>query len=618
MKIITIHGIRREKRWYNDLKNLHIWSQQKIEVIPFEYGYFSLFQFLLPWKRKSVYNKFLEFYKKNVEQNEPAPSLVCHSFGTLIFFNCLNKHSSLKFDNVILCGSIVDPHLDWDSYFKNGQIKRVKNDYGIDDWVVNLSSFVIKNCGASGKNGFENIPQSLIKDKKFIQERNYFNHSDYFYTPHMEKNWVKFLLEGSVKFNFRKDILRDDIIERIYENEKENDVEVSKIVFKSRVDFFKTTGNYYGSYTMDCINKQSSILNWYRITTTADSIEDAKEMGFSAFVNNQKAQIELEDEKIWKKNFKIGLLDGIQPEETFNLNYRFTLRNTMNKRGDTDHYLTKNIKYVDIYINFKETLTAPTFIFIKNQIIIHSIKAQKKNEKDNSITYWLNHYNEQNFDGIIFYYEGIVVENHPPKVKIPIQNMKDYFIESCSEQDIKHIYAIESKIEFENGASEATLLERRKMFNQGFLVLKKGNKILGYIETTIWKYRDFESFDEIKNFPVFHNSEGDTLYVIFLAIDEYERLKGYGSALLKAVENTISQHYNINKIVLVAKDGLVKFYKNNGYKEVKELPHFLKNRNYKSVLMEKNISNNSKNKKIKFREGSQKRIIEKIVEHNKI
>ena len=156
-------------------------------------------------------------------------------------------------------------------------------------------------------------------------------------------------------------------------------------------------------------------------------------------------------------------------------------------------------------------------------------------------------------------------------------------IRTALEKDLEKIIKIENEIE-RYPASYETLLSRLKMFNEGFLVAETNNEIVGYIESCLWKTKLFESFEEIKNFPELHNPLGDTLYVIFIAVDPKYQHQGIGSKLISSIIE-IANTKKVEKVQLVAKVGLENFYKKFGFIEVRTLPNFLYGE--KGILMEK-------------------------------
>ncbi len=148
-------------------------------------------------------------------------------------------------------------------------------------------------------------------------------------------------------------------------------------------------------------------------------------------------------------------------------------------------------------------------------------------------------------------------------------------IRNAELKDLESIAHLERKIEGENAATKEVLFERLKMFKDGFYVAEKNGKILGYIESCLWNKINFRTFSEIKDFPKHHNPKGRILYIIFLGVDETQRRKGIGSRLVRTLQEYASEK-RLEKVQLVAGEGfLTSFYKNLGFRVVKELPSFL-------------------------------------------
>ena len=148
-------------------------------------------------------------------------------------------------------------------------------------------------------------------------------------------------------------------------------------------------------------------------------------------------------------------------------------------------------------------------------------------------------------------------------------------IRNATTQDIEKVAELEKRIEGENAATKDTLLSRFNMFPQGFYLAEQEGNVLGYVESCLWNKDNFETFDEIKDFPKQHNSEGRNLYIIFLGVDKNQRRRRIGSELIRTLQNYASEK-KLDKVQLVAGESfLVDFYKGLGFEIVKELPHFL-------------------------------------------
>lgn len=148
-------------------------------------------------------------------------------------------------------------------------------------------------------------------------------------------------------------------------------------------------------------------------------------------------------------------------------------------------------------------------------------------------------------------------------------------IRNAALDDVDEIFQIEKRTEQDNAATKETLVSRLKMFPEGFFVAEEDNKVVGYVESCLWNKEDFETFEEIHNFPQQYDHNGRILYAIFLAVDAPYRRKGIGSQLIKTLQDYARMH-DLEKVQLVAGEGfLVDFYKKLRFKIKKQLPHFL-------------------------------------------
>ena len=147
-------------------------------------------------------------------------------------------------------------------------------------------------------------------------------------------------------------------------------------------------------------------------------------------------------------------------------------------------------------------------------------------------------------------------------------------VRNATIEDIPVVANLERVIERENSASEPTLLARYRMFPEGFFIAEENYRIAGYAESCLWDKKEFKTFEEIREFPKHHDKNGKTLYVIFLAVDDSCRKRGIGSRLMGTCKEYAENH-GLNNVQLVAREELVGFYNDLGFKFVEELPDFL-------------------------------------------
>jgi hypothetical protein len=193
--IISVHGIRTAGRWQKSLADrLSIFG---IKHRAHDFGWYSLFQFAAHSSRQRKINEFYEFYGAlsreqglgiDLANYRSRPSIILHSFGTYIVGYAMQKYQDIRFDKVILCGSILPVDFDWSTLFHRDQVNFVRNEYGVRDrWTAIVGHF-IQGSGASGSEGFQSL-SSVVSQERF----EYFDHSDYFTAAHIENHWLPIL-----------------------------------------------------------------------------------------------------------------------------------------------------------------------------------------------------------------------------------------------------------------------------------------------------------------------------------------------------------------------------------------------------------------------------------------
>lgn len=192
--VCSIHGFKTHGKWQKKFSDF--FSSHKFPVWSFDYGYKFLLALLPGFKQKLINDFFNEYHKLVIDKhykidlNNPIkrPSIVAHSLGSYILCNALLKYPEIKFDKVILCGSIIKRDFDWNIIFRRNQVTFLRNEYSPKDKVV-IWGWILsfKGAGLSGKKGFQ-------QNSDFIEEKKYehFHHSDFFEGNHMEDSWLPF------------------------------------------------------------------------------------------------------------------------------------------------------------------------------------------------------------------------------------------------------------------------------------------------------------------------------------------------------------------------------------------------------------------------------------------
>jgi hypothetical protein len=193
--VISVHGIRTAARWQKSLADLL--SLYDIKHRAHDFGHYGLQRFVWQSSRQRKINEFYDFYGDLVREQrvgvDPAnyrsrPSIVAHSFGTYIVGHAMQKYSDVRFDKIILCGSILPVDFDWSTLFHRDQVNFVRNEYGPQDRWASIVGNFIEGSGASGSEGFQ-LLSTVVSQERF----EYFDHSDYFHKQHIENNWLPVL-----------------------------------------------------------------------------------------------------------------------------------------------------------------------------------------------------------------------------------------------------------------------------------------------------------------------------------------------------------------------------------------------------------------------------------------
>jgi hypothetical protein len=184
--LISLHGIRTRGEWQKGLSPFV--SERAWKYYPLDYGFFHAARLLVPPLRMPKIAWFREQVSRiKAENPNLVPSIIVHSFGSLILAECLKRFPDLTFDKIVLTGSIIHPAFDWKPVFDNGQCRSVLNLIGGSDlWSKSAHTFVI-GAGHSGAKGFHN--PSLITQKEYA----HFAHGDAHYPEIFKGQVIPFL-----------------------------------------------------------------------------------------------------------------------------------------------------------------------------------------------------------------------------------------------------------------------------------------------------------------------------------------------------------------------------------------------------------------------------------------
>ncbi|MDB5352132.1 MAG: serine/threonine protein kinase [Planctomycetota bacterium] len=202
--ICTLHGINTDAPWQRELSDLVQAKGWRCRLNRFYFGKFRIPQFLLPSTREARITWFRNQFDIEIHDDQvglaagQSLSVVAHSYGTYILGYALLRYESIRFNKVILCGSILPRDFPWDLIIERGQVQAVRNEFGVrDPWVKRVRGYV-RGTGPSGALGFTTAHDRLL------QQGFDYDHGDYFGRDHMAERWFPFL-ESELDFIPKRD-----------------------------------------------------------------------------------------------------------------------------------------------------------------------------------------------------------------------------------------------------------------------------------------------------------------------------------------------------------------------------------------------------------------------------
>jgi pimeloyl-ACP methyl ester carboxylesterase len=196
--LFSIHGIRTVGAWQDRLTD-----ELRAKVIfhkPYRFGWFGLPRFLFGPTRAIQIERFHRWYieQRDADTHDAGrhggfrPSIIAHSFGSYIVGECMLKYREVRFDKIILCGSILPRSFEWSELLARNQVMRIRNEYGLRDRWSGLVSRFVPRTGDSGRARFE-FENPCMEQLEF----KYHKHSDYFEPGHIAEHWCPFLEKPS-------------------------------------------------------------------------------------------------------------------------------------------------------------------------------------------------------------------------------------------------------------------------------------------------------------------------------------------------------------------------------------------------------------------------------------
>jgi hypothetical protein len=178
--VFVMHGIRDEGFWTERVateieQQLHAVKppgpdgRSRVAFEVSSYGFFPILSFLQPGARQAKVAWLLDRYTEAKARYPNAKSFhyVGHSHGTYLLKEALVQQPAVRFDRVVLAGSVLRTTEDWLPLLNSGQIQQLLNFRASNDLVVavfpyTMQRFGVQDLGGAGHLGFERQDSRVI------------------------------------------------------------------------------------------------------------------------------------------------------------------------------------------------------------------------------------------------------------------------------------------------------------------------------------------------------------------------------------------------------------------------------------------------------------------------
>ena len=132
------------------------------------YGYFPMLSFLRPGARQDKVEWLMDRYTEARARYPGAKfSYVGHSHGSYLLKEALHDYPAVRFDRVLLAGSVLRSDQRWRDWLDQGRIGQLLNLTADADWVVaffpnGLERLHLQDLGGAGHHGFSDRHPNLL------------------------------------------------------------------------------------------------------------------------------------------------------------------------------------------------------------------------------------------------------------------------------------------------------------------------------------------------------------------------------------------------------------------------------------------------------------------------
>jgi CheY-like chemotaxis protein len=189
LHVLSVHGIMTFGDWQSRLKNILARKKPDVGFHSYKYGYFPVFDFLLPIVRRKEVERLAKHLEVLFLTNEKVEFIIfCHSFGTYLvakaMLSLFLKNGRLPVRTVVLSGSVLPENFDWS--FARQMNFQIINDCADKDYILYVSKLFVWGTGMAGKCGFIGFNDEKILNRYFQG-----GHSSYFNGDNfMEEFWL--------------------------------------------------------------------------------------------------------------------------------------------------------------------------------------------------------------------------------------------------------------------------------------------------------------------------------------------------------------------------------------------------------------------------------------------
>jgi len=196
--LVTVHGLLSKAEWNTEIAPIA--SSQGWIFAPYVYKTNWVDLLIRKNKRKKVVDDFRNWIFDMQMRHKGIPiSVIAHSFGTYIIAEYLegfNEEIPVRFQSIILTGSIVNREFDWHKHYINSKIVRVRNEIATNDnWVQKMPEGFLRldtMFGQSGVKGFSKECEILKEVPNKI-----FDHNNVIRRDVVEQLWMPYLIANS-------------------------------------------------------------------------------------------------------------------------------------------------------------------------------------------------------------------------------------------------------------------------------------------------------------------------------------------------------------------------------------------------------------------------------------